>query len=294
MKAYVSTRIAAWQSDEEPDPRRDGRDENSPTILSASPDARLRPARLDPAVRRDRSSARSYSPPAPGAWSRTARRAAGRPDRARGSHRSTSGASTRSSPGSMTEKLPVAFLAGLVSVITPVCAAARAGLPLGRLGGRGRPARRARRSRRVVMASIPFIVGFTTRLRAARRGRGRDRGTVDKRTQMKIAGFALVVIGLAFVGLLPCRSARSRPARCSARSAAAPACCSAARSPSARRRASARARLDPRARRQRRRRARRGPPLRVLARPRRRVRARRGRLRPRDARLPLGARSTTS
>jgi cytochrome c-type biogenesis protein len=103
----------------------------------------------------------------------------------------------------MAEKLPIAFLAGLASVITPCVLplvpgylSAVSAVEVGRLGERGV-------GRRVVTASIPFIVGFTAvfvLLGAAAAAVG---SAVDKQTQIKIAGFVLVVLGLAFMGLLP-------------------------------------------------------------------------------------------
>ena len=103
----------------------------------------------------------------------------------------------------MLEKLPIAFLAGLISVITPCVLplvpgylSALSSVETGRLGQRGS-------IRRVVLASIPFILGFTVvfvLLGAAAAAVG---SAVDKRSQLEIAGFVLVVLGLAFVGLLP-------------------------------------------------------------------------------------------
>jgi cytochrome c-type biogenesis protein len=58
-------------------------------------------------------------------------------------------------------------------------------------------------ARRVVAASIPFVAGFTlvfVLLGAAAAAVG---SAVDKRSQLEIAGFVLVVLGLAFVGALP-------------------------------------------------------------------------------------------
>ena len=75
----------------------------------------------------------------------------------------------------MLEKLPVAFLAGLVSVITPCVLplvpgylSAVSAVDVDRLGERGA-------GERVVIASIPFIVGLHARVRRARRRRGVDR-----------------------------------------------------------------------------------------------------------------------
>jgi len=103
----------------------------------------------------------------------------------------------------MAEKLPVAFLAGLFSVVTPCVLplvpgylSAVSAVEIDRLGERGI-------SRRVVAASIPFVLGFTAvfvLLGAAAAAVG---SAVDKRTQLEIAGFVLVVLGLAFIGVLP-------------------------------------------------------------------------------------------
>jgi len=103
----------------------------------------------------------------------------------------------------MAEKLPVAFLAGLFSVVTPCVLplvpgylSAVSAVEIDRLGERGI-------SRRVVAASIPFVLGFTAvfvLLGAAAAAVG---SAVDKRTQLEIAGFVLVLLGLAFLGVLP-------------------------------------------------------------------------------------------
>jgi cytochrome c-type biogenesis protein len=103
----------------------------------------------------------------------------------------------------MGEKIPVAFLAGLVSVITPCVLplvpgylSAVSAVEVTRLGERGA-------SRRVVAASIPFIAGFTIVFVALGAAAAAIAGAVPKTTQNEIAGFALIVIGLAFIGLLP-------------------------------------------------------------------------------------------
>ncbi|HEY5293989.1 MAG TPA: cytochrome c biogenesis protein CcdA [Gaiellaceae bacterium] len=103
----------------------------------------------------------------------------------------------------MLEKLPIAFLAGLISVITPCVLplvpgylSAISAVDVVRLNER-------RVSGRVLKASLPFILGFTVvfvLLGAAAAAVG---SAVDKRSQLEIAGFVLVVLGLAFLGLLP-------------------------------------------------------------------------------------------
>jgi cytochrome c-type biogenesis protein len=103
----------------------------------------------------------------------------------------------------MLEKLPVAFLAGLVSVITPCVLplvpgylSALSAVEVARLGER-------RVARRVVTASVPFIIGFTVVFVVLGAGAAAIGSTVDKRSQLEIAGFVLIVIGLAFLGVLP-------------------------------------------------------------------------------------------
>jgi cytochrome c-type biogenesis protein len=101
------------------------------------------------------------------------------------------------------EKLPIAFLAGLLSVITPCVLplvpgylSAVSAVEVTRLGERGS-------ARRVVTASIPFIAGFTFIFVVLGAGAAAIASSVDKRTQTEIAGYVLIVLGLAFVGLLP-------------------------------------------------------------------------------------------
>jgi cytochrome c-type biogenesis protein len=103
----------------------------------------------------------------------------------------------------MAEKLPVAFLAGLVSVLTPCVLplvpgylSALSAVEIERLGQRGV-------ARRVVVASVPFVLGFTLVFVVLGAGAAAVGSAVDKPTQLKIAGFVLVVLGLAFAGLLP-------------------------------------------------------------------------------------------
>jgi cytochrome c-type biogenesis protein len=55
----------------------------------------------------------------------------------------------------------------------------------------------------VVLASIPFIAGFTAVFVVLGAGAAAVASAVDKTTQTEIAGFVLVVLGLAFVGLIP-------------------------------------------------------------------------------------------
>ena len=103
----------------------------------------------------------------------------------------------------MVEKLPAAFLAGLLTVVTPCVLplvpgylSAVSGVDVDRLGERGA-------ARRVVTASIPFVLGFTAVFVVLGAASAAVGSAVDKRTQLEIAGFVLVVLGLAFLGALP-------------------------------------------------------------------------------------------
>ncbi len=100
-------------------------------------------------------------------------------------------------------RLSVAFLAGFASVITPCVLplvpgylSALSSVETGRLGERGS-------ARRVVIASLPFILGFTVVFVVLGAGAAAIGNTVSASAQTEIAGFVLVVLGLAFVGLLP-------------------------------------------------------------------------------------------
>jgi cytochrome c-type biogenesis protein len=103
----------------------------------------------------------------------------------------------------MLEKLPIAFLAGLISVVTPCVLplvpgylSAVSAVEVDRLGERGA-------GKRVIAASMPFIAGFTVVFVILGAGAAVIASVVAKTTQTEIAGFFLVVIGLAFAGLLP-------------------------------------------------------------------------------------------
>jgi cytochrome c-type biogenesis protein len=101
------------------------------------------------------------------------------------------------------ERIPIAFLAGLVSVITPCVLplvpgylSAVSAVEADRLGERGV-------TRRVLVASIPFLLGFTVVFVALGAGAAAVGGAIDATRRTEIAGFVLVVLGLVFIGLLP-------------------------------------------------------------------------------------------
>jgi cytochrome c-type biogenesis protein len=103
----------------------------------------------------------------------------------------------------MAARLAVSFVAGFASVITPCVLplvpgylSAISSVETGRLGERGS-------ARRVVVASLPFILGFTVVFVVLGAGAAAIGNTVSGNVQTEIAGFVLVVLGLAFVGLLP-------------------------------------------------------------------------------------------
>src|SRR5215218_11413630 len=99
----------------------------------------------------------------------------------------------------MEAKIPLAFAAGLLSFITPCV------LPLvpgylsavwGAQVGVG--------GRRVVVASLPFIAGFTAVFVALGAAAGVAGGFLDDRRLLgMVAGLIVVVFGFAFMGLLP-------------------------------------------------------------------------------------------
>jgi cytochrome c-type biogenesis protein len=101
------------------------------------------------------------------------------------------------------EKAGLLFLAGFASIafpcvlpLVPGYLSAVSAIEVEHLGERGA-------GRRVVAASIPFIGGFTVVFVLLGAAAAAVASTVDKTTQTTIAGFILVVLGLAFCGLLP-------------------------------------------------------------------------------------------
>lgn len=99
----------------------------------------------------------------------------------------------------MEAKIPLAFLAGLLSFVTPCVLplvpgylSAVSGVQIG-VGGR-----------KVVAASIPFIAGFTLVFVALGALAGAAGGLFhDQRLLSMVAGVVVVVFGFAFMGLLP-------------------------------------------------------------------------------------------
>ncbi len=103
----------------------------------------------------------------------------------------------------MAERIPVAFLAGFVSVLAPCVLplvpgylATVSNVEATRLGEHGV-------ARRIVVASLPFILGFTAVFVALGAGAAAIGGVIAPSLQTEIAGFVLVVLGLSFLRLIP-------------------------------------------------------------------------------------------
>jgi len=120
---------------------------------------------------------------------------------------------------------PVALLAGFLSFLAPCVLplvpgylSAVSAVEADRLGQPGT-------ARRVVLASVPFVLGFTSVFVALGVGAALVGGSLfgNQFLLERISGFVLVVVGLAFMGLLPwperlvgaglVRGARSRGSR---------------------------------------------------------------------------------
>jgi cytochrome c-type biogenesis protein len=108
----------------------------------------------------------------------------------------------------MLERVPVAFLAGFASIVFPCVLplvpgylSAVSAVPADRLGEQ-RPGDLGA-TRRVVLASLPFILGFTIVFVVLGAGAAAIGSAVAPRQQREIAGFVLVVLGLGFLGLVP-------------------------------------------------------------------------------------------
>ncbi len=104
---------------------------------------------------------------------------------------------------STASRVPVAFAVGFISIVLPCVLplvpgylSAVSAVEAGRLGERGV-------GRRVALASVPFVLGFTVVFVLLGAGAAAVGSVLNKRLQLEFAGFLLVVVGLAFVGLLP-------------------------------------------------------------------------------------------
>jgi cytochrome c-type biogenesis protein len=105
----------------------------------------------------------------------------------------------------MAGRIPIAFIAGVLSFLAPCVLplvpgylSAVSAVEPGRLGQRGV-------AHRVVIASLPFFLGFTIVFTALGTGAswlGTSLG-LSSTGLSEIAGFVIIVLGLAFLGLLP-------------------------------------------------------------------------------------------
>ena len=103
----------------------------------------------------------------------------------------------------MIERIPIAFLAGFASVVTPCVLplvpgylSAVSSVEAGRLGQPGT-------ARRVVLASLPFVAGFSVVFVLLGAGAAAIGSVLSSDRQAELAGLVLVVLGLTFIGLLP-------------------------------------------------------------------------------------------
>jgi cytochrome c-type biogenesis protein len=103
----------------------------------------------------------------------------------------------------MMGQIPVAFAAGLLSFLAPCVLplvpgylSAVSAVDPSRLGDRSA-------ARHVFVSSIPFVLGFTAVFVALGTGVAAAGGLLSSTSQQEIAGFVVVVFGLAFMGLLP-------------------------------------------------------------------------------------------
>lgn len=105
----------------------------------------------------------------------------------------------------MLGRIPVAFVAGLVSFVAPCVLplvpgylSAVSAVEAGRLGQPGT-------TKRVFLGSLPFVAGFTVLFVVLGAGAGLVGNAVSLNSTrvQAVAGFIVVLFGLAFVGLLP-------------------------------------------------------------------------------------------
>jgi cytochrome c-type biogenesis protein len=101
------------------------------------------------------------------------------------------------------ERIGAAFAAGLISIafpcvlpLVPGYLSAISAVEVERLGQRGV-------AKRVALASVPFAFGFTVVFVALGAAAAAVAGVLEPDRQKEVAGFVLVVLGLAFAGLLP-------------------------------------------------------------------------------------------
>jgi len=100
-------------------------------------------------------------------------------------------------------RIPIAFLAGFASFVAPCVLPLVPGYLSAVTSLEARQLGRPGAARRVLAGSVPFVAGFTCVFVALGVLVSAFAGIVDKRVFEEIAGFVLVVTGLAFAHLLP-------------------------------------------------------------------------------------------
>jgi cytochrome c-type biogenesis protein len=100
-------------------------------------------------------------------------------------------------------RVPIAFLAGFFSIVTPCVLplvpgylSAVSAVEAGRLGDAGT-------TRRILVGGLPFVGGFTVVFVILGAGAASVASLLGTSAQQEIAGFLLIVLGLTFMGLLP-------------------------------------------------------------------------------------------
>jgi cytochrome c-type biogenesis protein len=100
-------------------------------------------------------------------------------------------------------RIPIAFLAGFASFVAPCVLPLVPGYLSAVSSLEARQLGRPGAARRVLAGSVPFVAGFTAVFVALGALAGLFGALVQQRVFEEVAGFVLVVIGLAFAHLLP-------------------------------------------------------------------------------------------
>lgn len=103
----------------------------------------------------------------------------------------------------MLGRIPLAFLAGFASFVAPCVLPLVPGYLSAVSSLESRHFGEPGSSRRLLAGSVPFVAGFTTVFVVLGALAGALGSVVDRRVFEEIAGFVLVVVGLAFARLLP-------------------------------------------------------------------------------------------
>jgi cytochrome c-type biogenesis protein len=101
------------------------------------------------------------------------------------------------------DRIPVAFAVGFVSIVLPCVLPLVPGYLSAVSAIEARHFGEPGVGRRVALASLPFIAGFTAVFVLLGAGAAAIGSVLNARTKTEFAGFLLVVIGLGFMGLLP-------------------------------------------------------------------------------------------